>query len=93
MPASDYDTALGNTELTADLNDIITRINSTGTELQRVEMIMEDHGLGPIPQSMSSIGSIMLFNSDINLYEGYQTLDNLVTAGRLVSELFLSFSY
>lgn len=44
--------------------------------------MVTDHGLGRLPNSVASVGSILLFNSDINPYEDYQTLDNLLMAGR-----------
>lgn len=43
---------------------------------------MEDQGLGSLPHHIPSIGSMLLFNSNINPYKDYQTLDNLISAGR-----------
>ena len=81
-PASDGDSVLVNPELAADIQDILTRINACGQEMKRVEMIMEDNGLGTIPRTLHSVSSIMLFNSNINVFANYQALDNLETAGR-----------
>ncbi len=39
-------------------------------------------GLGRLPHCVPSIGSLLLFNSNINPYKDYQTLDNLISAGR-----------
>lgn len=67
-----------------ELQDIIQRLNAYNTDIVRVEFIMEDNGLGPLPQNIPSVGSMLLFNSDINPYKDYQTLDNLMSAGRSV---------
>ena len=45
---------------------------------------MEDQGLGSLPYHIPSVGSMLLFNSNINPYKDYQTLDNLISAGRCV---------
>ncbi len=73
---------IGNTELTEELQTIYTRLNSSGKELQRVEFIMEDNGLGTLPEQINSVSSLLLFNSSINPYKAYQTSDNLLSAGR-----------
>jgi hypothetical protein len=75
---------VGNRELYGELQDIVLRLNTFGTDLERVEFTMEDDGLGRLPQCVPSIGSLLLFNSNINPYKDYQTLDNLVSAGRYV---------
>lgn len=75
---------MGNTELMSDVYTIITRLNSqynNEQETERVEFIMEDHGLGTMPSTVSTIGSILLFNSSINPYKNYQALDNLLLSG------------
>ena len=41
---------------------------------------MEDAGLGSLPLGISSISSLLLFNSNINPYKNYVTLDNLLDA-------------
>lgn len=82
LTASSKHSAIGNRELTTDLHDIITRVNGNNQDLQRVEFIMEDNGLGAMPATFKTVGSILLFNSSVNLYDQYQTLDNLITAGR-----------
>ena len=43
---------------------------------------MEDHGLGQLPHNITSVSSILLFNSTINPYKNYQTIDNLLSIGR-----------
>ena len=61
---------------------IAKRLNSHGTDMERVEFAMEDQGLGPPPTVLNSVGLLLLFNSGINPYKDYQTLDNLVSSGR-----------
>ena len=53
-----------------------------GTDMERVEFLMEDHGLGPMPPTVPSVGSMLLFNTNVNPYEEYRALDNLVFTGR-----------
>lgn len=69
-------------DIQGDVYDILTRLNGNKQELERVEFIMEDNGLGPLPNIVSSIGSLLLFNSKINLYKNYQNLDNLISTGK-----------
>jgi hypothetical protein len=85
-------TIVGNKELQGEVQDIVKRLNTYGTDLERVEFTMEDEGLGRLPHHIPSVGSMLLFNSNINPYKDYQTLDNLLSAGRyIVHHLFLSF--
>lgn len=65
-----------------DVLTIITRLNSNNREMQRAEFVMEDEGLGSLPTHISSISSVLLFNSAVNVYKNYQTLDNLESTGR-----------
>ena len=74
--------SIANEELTSELQALLSRLNSYGTDIERVEFIMEDKGLGSLPLVISSVGSLLLFNSSINPYKSYQTLDNLFTTGR-----------
>ena len=80
---------IGNKELSSEVHDIALRLNTHGTDLERVEFTMEDAGLGRLPHTVPSIGSMLLFNSDINPYKDYQTLDNLISAGRYSIVLFI----
>eukprot|EP01038_Epipyxis_sp_PR26KG_P005982 gene5982-8238_t len=82
LPATANKSILINRELQSEVQDIMLRINTYNTDLERVEFIMEDQGIGPIPRSTMTVGSLLLFNSNINLYKEYQTQDNLVSAGR-----------
>lgn len=82
LPADPSASILGNKELSNELTDIIQRLNTYNTDIVRVEFIMEDSGLGPLPFSIPSVGSMLLFNSSINPYKDYQTLDNLISGGR-----------
>ena len=74
--------SIANEELTSELQALLSRLNSYGTDIERVEFIMEDKGLGSLPLVIPSVGSLLLFNSSINPYKSYQTLDNLFTTGR-----------
>eukprot|EP00428_Durinskia_dybowskii_P067902 CAMPEP_0170366450 /NCGR_PEP_ID=MMETSP0117_2-20130122/6424_1 /TAXON_ID=400756 /ORGANISM="Durinskia baltica, Strain CSIRO CS-38" /LENGTH=611 /DNA_ID=CAMNT_0010621039 /DNA_START=39 /DNA_END=1874 /DNA_ORIENTATION=- len=82
LPPHPAYSAVGNRELSGELHDIMSRLNTYGTDLERVEFIMEDCGLGKVPHGVQSVGSLLLFNSNINPYKDYQTLDNLISAGR-----------
>jgi hypothetical protein len=82
FPATIQSSLVGNGELTEETQSIYNRLNSYGKEMTRVEFLMEDNGLGSLPPTISSIGSILLFNSNINPYKNYQTLDNLASSGR-----------
>lgn len=82
LPAYPTNSTVGNPELNSEVQDIVCRLNTYGTDMERVEFIMEDNGLGRLPHNIPSIGSLLLFNSDINPYKDYQTLDNLISAGR-----------
>ncbi len=81
-PADHKKSSVGNKDLTTELMLVYSRLNKYGTELVRVELIMDDKGLGPVPPVIPSIGSLILFNSNINPYKNYQALDNLLSAGR-----------
>jgi hypothetical protein len=74
--------ALTSDSYSDELQIILGRLNSVGSDMERVEFIMEDKGLGPLPAYLDSVGSLLLFNSDINPYKEYQTLDNLLSSGR-----------
>jgi hypothetical protein len=84
LPAEPKKSALSSDALSEEINIILGRLNSFGTDMERVEFIMEDKGLGPLPAKLDSVGSLLLFNSDINPYKDYQTLDNLLSSGRLL---------
>eukprot|EP01035_Chromulina_nebulosa_P037882 gene37882-51149_t len=68
-------------DLTSEIEEIAHRLNAHNTAIERVEFIMEDHGLGSMPPNIPSVGSILVFNSSINPYKEYQTLDNLISHG------------
>jgi hypothetical protein len=61
---------------------ISARLNSYNTDLERVEFIMEDKGIGELPSMVQTVGSMLLYNSSINPYKEYQQLDNLLSSGR-----------
>jgi len=54
----------------------------TDNQNSRVESVMKEEGLGPIPVSISTVGSLLLFNSDNNPYRNYLNLDNLISASK-----------
>jgi len=74
--------SIANEELTGELYTLLSRLNSCGTDIERVEFIMEDKGLGSLPPLIPSVGSLLLFNSTVNPYMSYQTMDNLFSTGR-----------
>jgi WAS family protein 1 len=76
------ESCIGDTDLEQELMAITYRLNSHNTEMERVEFTMEDEGLGQLPPSVTSVGSLLLFNSDINPYKDYRALDNLVSTGK-----------
>lgn len=82
QPADPKRSSIGNPDLSAEILLVYSRLNKYGTDLLRVEMIMDDKGLGPLPPMIPSVGSLMLFNSNINPYKNYQALDNLLSTGR-----------
>ena len=49
---------------------------------KRVEFCMEDEGIGKHPPALPFLGSLLLFNSDVNPYASYTNHDNLVDTGR-----------
>ena len=73
---------VGNKENTDESMLLLGRVNTFGSDMERVEFIMEDEGLGSLPSHVQSVGSLLLFNSSINPYKNYQTLDNLMSSGR-----------
>ena len=82
QPADSKRSAVANQDLESEILLVYSRLNKHGTDLLRVEMVMDDKGLGPLPASVPSVGSMLLFNSNINPYKNYQALDNLLSAGR-----------
>lgn len=82
LPAEATSSLINHAELQSEVVTIYTRLNSHGRELERVEFTMEDEGLGPVPVHVASISSVLLFNSSVNVYKNYQTLDNLEFTGR-----------
>lgn len=82
LPAAINSSVIGNPELWGEMADIHTRLNAHNTDIQRVEFLMEESGLGPLPHNVPSVGSMLLFNSNVNPYKDYQTLDNLISGGR-----------
>lgn len=73
---------VGNSDLNAEVLAIMSRLNSYDTDMTKVEFIIEDQGLGVAPDYIPTVGSLLLFNSDINPYREYKALDNLVSAGK-----------
>ena len=99
---------------TDELQALLCRLHSYGSDIERVELVMEDEGtpnrveifsnidlsmcrflimlffilmtidagLGPMPPMISSVGSVLVFNSSTDPRKGYHTMDNLVSSGR-----------
>ena len=65
-----------------DLFVLYSRLNLHDHEEKHVEFLMEEEGLGTLPPEISSVGSLLLFNSDVNPYKKYEARDNLMSAGR-----------
>lgn len=82
LPANTSSSLLQQQDLQSEVINIFARVNSQGRDIERVEFTMEDEGLGPVPVHVTSISSILLFNSSVNVYKNYETLDNLETTGR-----------
>lgn len=82
LPAETKESAVGDRELTRDIHMVYARLNKHGTNMVRAEMVMDDSGLGSVPPQLNSIASLLLFNSNINPYKSYQTMDNLASAGK-----------
>eukprot|EP01039_Chlorochromonas_danica_P009125 gene9125-10074_t len=82
LPADPIESMVGNNELASDICTIASRLNMHSHSTERVEFIMEDHGLGSLPTHCESVASMLLFNSAINPYKNYRTLDNLQSTGK-----------
>ncbi|RYH19731.1 hypothetical protein EON65_25620, partial [archaeon] len=82
LPATYGESVVGNTELAVDVYAIANRLNMQSQSQERVEFIMEDNGLGPLPSHLNSVSSMLLFNSHVNPYREYRALDNLLSSGR-----------
>ena len=57
---------------------LFARLNAHGSDLRRVEVIMEDEGLGPFPDQARSVSDILLFNSNEAPHRSYAAADNLL---------------
>lgn len=64
----------------SELHGIYDRLNPHNTDMKRVEIMMEEHGLGPLPpeEVISSASSLLLFNSSKNPYSEYSRENNLM---------------
>jgi len=71
-----------NEDLLQDLTVLYSRMNLNDHEEKRVEFLMEEQGLGSLPPHISSVGSLLLFNSDVNPYKNYEARDNLESTGK-----------
>ncbi|GMH91454.1 hypothetical protein TL16_g12065 [Triparma laevis f. inornata] len=72
--------ALSHPEQLQELNGLYQRLNPHATDMQRVEILMEEQGLGPLPSSsvITSSASLLLFNSTRNPYKEYERVNNLM---------------
>ncbi|CAK4084196.1 unnamed protein product [Aphanomyces euteiches] len=64
-------------QLVAEVLDLFERINPA-VETRRAEVNMTEEGLGPLPEDVSSVASVLLFNSGENPYQEYTSWDNLL---------------
>eukprot|EP00519_Triparma_laevis_P001869 CAMPEP_0182516964 /NCGR_PEP_ID=MMETSP1321-20130603/41332_1 /TAXON_ID=91990 /ORGANISM="Bolidomonas sp., Strain RCC1657" /LENGTH=292 /DNA_ID=CAMNT_0024724637 /DNA_START=118 /DNA_END=993 /DNA_ORIENTATION=- len=72
--------ALSHPDQQQELNGLYQRLNPHDTDMQRVEIVMEEQGLGPLPNEdvVSSAASLLLFNSTKNPYNEYSRENNLL---------------
>ena len=69
-------------ETVSTMHTLWTRLNPHVMDKVLVEMIMEDKGMGDLPQSLRSASSLTLFNSTIVPFKVYDHLhDNIAAAG------------
>ena len=79
QPGDRKNSPLANQQLNDGLYSLLTRINSVNTEKVRVEIVMEDEGIGGLPEYLPTISSMLLFNSSENPYRAYSIgFDNLL---------------
>ena len=110
-----------------ELQALLCRLHSCGSDIERVELTMDDQGyrytlyymfyarnhcdnylncspqypltplhttgLGPIRQHISSVGSLLLFNSSTDPHKSYSTMDNLLSSGRYINIQHTSISH
>jgi hypothetical protein len=74
---------LSNPELDSEVDELLRRLNAHDTDMEKVELTMEAEGLGSLPLYVPSVSSLLLFNSNVNPYKNYSTLDNLLDRGRV----------
>ena len=73
---------VGNDATTEENLLLLTRMNQHGSDMERVEFVMEDEGLGRVPENVDYVSSLLLFNSAVNPYKNYTAMDNLMSSGR-----------
>jgi hypothetical protein len=74
-------------ETASTMHTLWTRLNPHGMDKVLVEMIMEDKGMGDLPQSLRSVSSLTLFNSAIVPFKVYDHLhDNIAAAGDYIGD-------
>ena len=59
---------VGNAQYLNDVDLYISRINSSNSDMKRIEFIMEEEGIGHLPRYIETVGSLLLFNSQTNPY-------------------------
>lgn len=82
FPADPKKSSIGNNELTVELQAILCRLHQGSNSTAEKMQAMEETKLELLPPMIQSYGSLIYFNSSINPYRDYQTLDNLVSLGR-----------
>jgi WAS protein family homolog 1 len=87
-PPLAHESVVGNEEKLEESYLIYGRFNTHESDLEKVEFTMEDEGIGPYPLNrIKYIGSMLLFNTNINPYKNYETLDNFIQTGRVKEDV------
>ena len=79
-------------ETNADLLHLFTTINPD-TKAMNPHRTMETEGLGRFPARVSSLSSVLLFNSNINPYQDYASFDPFGVEGLLFFTSFPLFAF
>ena len=84
LPAAhSADAGMNESELSELYIDIKDRVNAKITAYNHDSLDYDDdgnelQGLGPLPNNLKSVSSVLLFNSTVNPYKVYSKLDNLL---------------
>jgi len=70
--AHSIETPVLDSELSDELGLLAKLLNTSKGATKKVEVIMEEEGLGPIPSGVTSVGALLLFDSKECPYHQYQ---------------------